>query len=679
MFIKHVKNFVILSFFFVFACLAKAPDLTPKDVSAKAKEIMKAHASQKKLTPALTKRILNNYLDNLDPNKTYFIESDIEEWTNPSDELLQQVIEEYDNHNFKIFEDIHAVLVKAIDRRHTIEQDVDYENLPKHVKAEEFKDLPWAKSEEELAERFRRIRALQLETAAKLNQEMKEKSLQRIAKRQAKYEQEMKTENAQERERTILSNILKATASALDTHTAYFTPEEADQFMINVQQRLFGVGAQLRDDINGFTVVKIVEGGPAALGKELKIKDRIVAVNGEPVVGMDITDAVELIRGEENTPVVLTVIRDETLEDGTKEEKKLDITIQRGKVVLKESRFKASYEPYGDGIIGYLKLYSFYQDKDSSSATDLEAEINKFKKDNRLLGVILDLRSNSGGLLSQAVSVTGLFITKGIVVSIKDENGKVQHLRDLDGTMAWDGPLIVLVNRLSASASEIVAQTLQDYGRALVIGDDHTYGKGSYQTFTLSADDKDEINPKGEYKVTRGRYYTVSGKTPQLTGVLSDIQVSGPLSESDIGEKYAKYPLENDHIKANFEDDLSDIPFLHREKIKKLYRYGLQEKVDTYAPYLAKLKKNSEDRLTNSRNYQNFIKEVKKKEDIDLENMEHFGQNDLQLQEAFDIMKDLIFMMHEKGVPLPSSPKESLSLSALKGIWRDDTEGLLED
>ncbi|MBA3722098.1 MAG: PDZ domain-containing protein [Parachlamydiaceae bacterium] len=657
-----LKYILFLALCFTCIAEAKLPDLDKNDVVTKTKEIMKAHASQKKLTPQLIQRILTNYLDILDPNRTYFIESDIDQWAHPNDELTNQVIEDYNIGNFKTFEELQSVLTKAITRRHLIDSNIDYSNLPTNVKSVEFKEMPWAKNEEELVERLRRLRALQLETASKISDEMKDKSLQRIAKRQSKYEEEMSTSDTVQREHLILSNILKSMASALDSHSAYFTPDEAAQFMINVQQRLFGVGAQLRDDINGFSVIKIVEGGPAALNKELKVKDRIIAVNGEPVVGMDIIDAVDLIRGEENTPVTLTVIRENTLEDGSKQEQKLDITILRGKVILKETRFKSSYEPYGSGVIGYLHLYSFYQDKDSSSSTDLENEIKKFKKEHNLYGLILDLRNDSGGLLTQAVSVTGLFITKGIVVSIKDENGRIQHLRDLDGHMTWDGPLIVLINRGSASASEIVAQTLQDYGRAIIVGDDHSYGKGSYQTFTLATGDDDHINPKGEYKVTRGRYYTVSGNTPQLTGVLSDIIVQGSLSESEVGERFAKYPLEHDHIKSNFDDDLSDIPFLQRDKIRKLYKFGLQEKLSTYLPYTEKLKRNSEQRVGTSKNYQNFLIEVKKKEDINPEQMEKFGQNDLQLEEAYNIMKDLLLMMQEKGIPLPvGTPKETFT------------------
>jgi carboxyl-terminal processing protease len=630
-------------------------------VKTKAKEIMKAHASHKKLTPMLMQRIITSYLEELDPNKTYFIESDIANWIHPSDSLLEQMIEDYNQARFEEFKVIQRKFMQAIERRRELEETIDYQNLPTQVKSEEFKEAPWTKSEKELINRLRRIRSLQIETANKLNDETRENFLQRILKRQKKYEDEMLELNSEEKEKRTLTAILKSTASALDAHTAYFTPDEATQFMINVQQRLYGIGAQLRDDINGLTVTKIVEGGPAALGKELKVKDRIIAVNGEPVIGMDITDAVDLIRGEANTPVILTVIREKSKSDGSKEEEKIDIKILRGEVVLKESRYKVSTVPFGQGVIGYLKLYSFYQDQDTSSASDLEKELNTLKEEYNLLGVILDLRYNSGGLLSQAVAVTGLFISKGIVVSIKDENGHIQHLRDLDGSIVWDGPLMILINRASASASEIVAQTLQDYGRAIVIGDDHSYGKGSYQTFTLNTTN-DQVNPKGEYKVTRGRYYTVSGKTPQLTGVLSDVQVPGSLSETDIGEKFAKYPLENDHIKSNFDDDLSDIPLFQRDQVRRLYRFSLQEKLDIYRTYLEQLKDNSEKRMNISGNYQNFLKEVKKKDNLDPDQMEPFGQNDLQLEETYKVMQDLLFIMQEKGLPMPT-PKTQEMLS----------------
>lgn len=648
---------IILVFAVFFGSLEakQLPDLNEKMVNTKLKEIMKAHVTYKKLNPTLVRRALQNFIEELDPTKTYFIESDIREWLEPSDELVNQVLQDFDHSDFKTFEMIYQVMLKAIDRRHGLEKRITLAELPKHVNPREFKDLKWAISEQELLTRLTHLKALQMEAASKLNEDVKEKSLQRIAKRQMKYEEELLTSDPIQHQHLLLSNVLKAFASSLDAHTAYFTPGEATQFMINVQQSLYGIGAQLRDDISGFTVVKIVEGGPAS-HSDLKVKDRIIAVNNEPVVGMDIEDAVDLIRGEENSPVTLTVIR-EVSEGEQKHDVKVDVLMNRGEVVLKETRYEASHEPFGNGVIAYLRLYSFYQDSDSSSsAIDLARELKNIKEDHHVVGVILDLRYNSGGLLSQAVAVTGLFITKGIVASIKDENGTVQHLRDLDGKTIWDGPLIVLVNRGSASASEIVAQALQDYGRALVVGDDHTYGKGSFQTFTLNTNKRAGLNPQGEYKVTRGKYYTVSGKSPQLIGVSSDIIVPGHLSEMDIGESFTKNALENDSIIENYGDDLSDIPFSQREKVALVYKFDLQKRLHFYDQYIACLRKNSTERIKVNKNYQNFLKELKKNEDsaewIE-EPGEPFGQNDLQLNETYNVMKDLIvFMMENNHAPV---------------------------
>jgi len=629
---------------------AKYPELTPAIVNKKANEMLQMHASYKVLTPVLMERILQSYIDQLDPNKTYFIESDIHQWLVPSPELLNQTLQAYGKGDFQVFYTINDAMIRAILRRREIEKNIDLNKLPKDVHASEFKKMEWATSVEDLTNRITRIRALQVDTSLKLTDELKDKALQRIAKRQAKYEDDILNPDTNQRKNLILTNVLKATATALDSHTAYFTPEEASQFMISVQQRLLGIGAQLRDDLNGFTVVKIIDGGPAAENKQLKAKDRIIAVNNEPVVGMDIVDAVGLIRGEKGTLVDLTVIR-ETGEGADMKEEKLTITVPRGEVILKETRYDSQYMAYGDGGIAYLHLYSFYQDSTSSSAQDLEAALKKLKEEHHLKGVVLDLRYNSGGLLSQAVDVAGLFITKGVVVSIKDNTGDIQHLRDVDGNISWDGPLIVLINRSSASASEIVAQTLQDYGRALIVGDDHSYGKGTFQTFTLNSEDENSVNPEGEFKVTRGRYYTVSGKSPQLTGVISDVVVPGGISELDIGEKTAKFPLENDRIKENFDDDLSDIPFAKRSSIKMLYKFDLQAKVSTYVPYLPLLVSNSKERIEANKSYQHFLKRIAAtdEEDEEVEQKDELENNDYQLEETYNVMRDLIYLM---GLPV---------------------------
>lgn len=637
-----LKFFILCLVFLTNLDGAKLPDLNPEKTKGKMGEMLKEHATYKEVNPELAKRLLLSFIDELDPTKTYFIESDITQWTEPNEFTVNRVIDGLKNNNFAPFEEIRQKMIEAIKRRQNLDQQIDLKHLPEHVNPEEFRDMKWAKSEEELLSRLTRIKGLQVETSMKLTDDLKDKAIERIQKTESKAQKEILSTDQNQKERFLLTTFLKAFAGALDTHTTYFTPEEASQFMISVQQRLFGIGAQLRDDLNGFTVVKVIDGGPAAATKELKTKDRIVAVNGEPVVGMDILDVVEMIRGPEGSTVTLTIIRDNP---ETKKEEKHTVKIIRGEVILKETRYEVASEPYGDGVIAYLRLFSFYQDPEHSSADDLKKEFEKIQKEHKVKGVVLDLRSNPGGLLSQAVTVTGLFITKGVVVTIKDSSGAKQVLRDTDGKTIWDGPLVVLINRVSASASEIVAQTLQDYGRAIIVGDDHSYGKGSFQTFTLDTAPGANVNPLGEYKVTRGRYYTVSGKTPQLNGVLSDVVVPGPLSNTEVGEKYGKFPLSGDKIEANFDDDLSDIPVAERQKVRLLYKFNLQQKLTKFTDSIGKLKSNSAVRIEKDKNYQTFLKEIKKDGATEEEVQEEpFGKNDLQLQEAYNVLKDLIII-----------------------------------
>lgn len=645
--------FILSTFLISFLLESKQPEINANDVLKKTHEILKAHAVHKEISPLIMERTLKNYIHNLDPIKNYFLEKEIKEWNSPSTESINQIIVDYNAGNFNTFFSIQEVFHQSVQRRKKLEEKIQWNDLPKKVEAKEFKEMEWLQTEEDLLNRIQRVWALQLKTAEQFSEEVKEKSIQRILKRQAKKENEGIFPGSEEEKRLVFSNILKAFASALDAYTAYFTPEEASQFMIHVQQKMHGIGALLRDDMNGFCITKLVEGGPAALSKTLKVKDRIIAVDGEPVVGLDIEDAVQFIRGESGSSVVLTIIREGQDEAGQPKEEKLEIPMIRGEVILKESRYKSCYEPYGDGVIGYIQLHSFYEDQDHSSSEDLKKEILQLKNDHRLLGLILDLRYNTGGLLTEAVHVTGLFIANGVVVSTKDEKGRIQHLRNTKGSPLWDGPLIILTNRCTASASEIVAQTLQDYNRALVVGDS-TFGKGSYQTFTLSIFD-DKVDPEGEYKITRGRYYTVSGKTPQLIGVIPNIEVPGNTCESEIGEKYGKYPLEQDLIKASFEEDPENIPL--NGKQKKHYFENHQERLNIYPPYMDTLTKNSQERLANSQNYCSFMKEVKKKESSETENMENFGQNDLQLIETYSIMKDLVLLMKEDGFFISSTKK----------------------
>jgi carboxyl-terminal processing protease len=626
----------------------KPPLLTPQDAKNKVEEILKAHVSHQLLTPDIFKRALQNYIDELDPAKTYFLSTELEEWLNPSEAFLEQVADSYSQGTFAPFKEMHRVMVSAIERRGVLEEQVLLLPLNDKVQAADLKEMSWASSVDELKTRLHDIRSLQLKVSDKLDaEENRVQFLQKMQKKRLAKESDMIGSSPKEQEQIVLSFVLKAMSSALDSQTVYFTPLEANQFMIQVQQRLFGIGAQLRDDLDGFTVVKIVEGSPAARSNQVKMGDKIIAVDNEPVMGLDIIDAVALVRGPQGSQVDLTILREG-------KEEKLVVTLVRDEIVLQDSRFEVSYEPCGDGIIALLNLHSFYQDNNTSSADDLRGAIEKLKKEYSIKGVILDLRNNGGGLLPQAVAVSGLFLSKGVIVSIKDNTGQVQHLRNLEDRRVWDGPLIALTSRTSASAAEIVAQTLQDYGRAIVVGDAETFGKGTFQTFTLEASQFGNVNPKGEYKVTRGRYYTVSGRSPQLVGVKADIVVPGPFARLEVGEKFSKFPVETDQISAHFEDNLEDVPALHRAYFEKVYRSNKQSVLTVYQPYLDRLKRNSEERLSKNKYYQELLEESVKEGP---EMFDAFSKTDLQLIEAKNIMKDLLLLSIEG--------KEKISLSKL--------------
>lgn len=291
---------------------------------------------------------------------------------------------------------------------------------------------------------------------------------------------------------------------------------------------------------------------------------------------------------------------------------------------------KVTSEQFGNGVIASIKLDAFYQNnKGISSEKDVKEAIEKLEAQN-LKGLILDLRDNRGGFLTQAVKVAGLFITNGIVVISKYSSGDERIYRDTDGKTSYKGPLVILVSKMTASAAEIVAQALQDYGVALVVGDEHTYGKGTIQSQTVT----DGLGASSYFKVTVGKYYTVSGKTPQLEGVRSDVVVPGPYSFIQIGEVFLKDTLSRDRIAAEFADNLSDVDPNLKSWYLKYYIPTLQSPVSEWDLYHDKLRANSSYRLNNNQSYQMFLREQPTA----------FRENDdLQQKEAFNILRDMIY------------------------------------
>jgi len=618
---KRTFYLLISSLIITIQILATPAKLSFKDLPQKTSEMLEQHAVYHKIDAALAARILVTFCDQIDPLHSYLLHSEVSEFLNPSKEMIQTVITCFTKGEASIFLEMFAKMNQAILRRRSFEKTLNQipsKNSPKPLR---MRDLHFAYTSEELQQRWSQIQQLQCAAAQSLKDEtLYETALLRLRKQRYNFEESRIPKDKKILQQTIATYMMKAFASALDSESAYYTPTEAQQMMIGMQQRLFGIGALLRDDIDGFTVVKIVEGGPAAQQGSLQLGDKIIAINNEPIIGFSLPDVVELIRGPPGSPVILQVMRE-------KEENKIfspqTIRIFRGEVVVKEQRYHTSTQPFQNGMIQYLKLHSFYQDEETSAHNDLRSSLQS-AKENHLKGIILDLRFNPGGLLSQAVSVTGLFLSKGIVVSLKDETGTIIHLRNLAEKPVWNGPLIILINRASASASEIVAQTLQDWGRAIVIGDDRSFGKGSFQIFTMIPSKLNTPNPQGEYKITRGRYYTVSGKSPQLTGVHSDIIIPSPLCSEDIGEKFMRFPLPEDTIAPNFIDSFSDLSFFQRPFLQKLYNDSHQTKITKWTRLLPTLKESSQQRLTH------HTKTVEK------------SDTDLQLEEAWNIMKELI-------------------------------------
>ncbi|MFS8564439.1 MAG: PDZ domain-containing protein [Rhabdochlamydiaceae bacterium] len=347
----------LLTLSLAFSCLlgGRPPDLTPRDTRIKIEEILRAHATYHTLNQELMKRSFQNFLESLDPIKTYLLEDEIVRWTAPSEELLNNALEDFQHEKFTEFEQMYQVMLKALPRRGDIEKTLQSVQ-PQQGDPLELKNLTWTSSIEALTERIAMIKGLQIATADKLDPDDKNSFTQRIERRRMNREMELTSDSPENRKRLILSYVLKAVSSSLDSQTTYFTPTEASQFMTQMQQRLFGIGAQLRDDLNGLTIMRILEGSPASEEKSLKIGDRIIAVNKEPIIGLDTSEAVELIRGPEGTPVALTLLR--KMHENENNYEKFEVTLKRGEIVFKEARLDKIIHPFGDGVIGVLRLFS---------------------------------------------------------------------------------------------------------------------------------------------------------------------------------------------------------------------------------------------------------------------------------------------------------------------------------
>ena len=387
----------------------------------------------------------------------------------------------------------------------------------------------------------------------------------------------------EETEQDHYDRYLNAVARAFDPHTSYLPPMTKEDFDIQMSGSLEGIGATLREDDGYIKVVRVIPGSAASKQGQLGADDIILKVAEGSADPVDITDtrirdAVALIRGKKGTEVRLTVKKP----DG----RKLVIPIVRDVVEIAETFAKGTtvVDEQSSKIFGYVKVPSFYRDysgkTDRNVTDDLRNELKKLQEQH-IDGLILDLRNNGGGSLSDAVSVTGLFIKTGPVVQIRSSGGKIQVMKDDDSSVEYDGPMIVLVNRFSASASEIVAGALQDYGRALIVGDEHTHGKGTVQALLdldryVNLRGMEKYMPLGAIKVTIQKFYRISGESTQEKGVIPDIILPSRLDGLESGEKYLDNALPWDHIaSADYEHwtkepkNISKLQELTEEQIVK--------------------------------------------------------------------------------------------------------------
>lgn len=459
-------------------------------------------------------------------------------------------------------------------------------------------------------------------------------------------------------EEMLLQRYLSSFSLVYDPHSDYMSPSSVEDFDINMKLSLVGIGAMLRPDDGSARIVRLIPGGPAERDGRLKPGDKIIAVaqstSAEPVsiLHWPLYKAVRLIRGEKDTTVVLTIIPASD-RSGTRTKK---IDLMRDQVKLEEQAAKSEVKTLdiGDGKsrkFGVITLPDFYADFSATSknikdarraSTDVRNQIHELMREG-IDGLILDLRNNGGGSLVEAIEISGLFISSGPIVQVKERNG-VQVLPDADPEVEYEGPMIVMVNRLSASASEILAAALQDYKRAIIVGDRQTHGKGTVQTLMPLGD------RKGSLKLTTAGFYRINGGSTQLKGVKPDIIIPSYLDVMDIGEDSLKHALPWDTVRPAMyrtRDSFSKLVPLLAEQSEE--RISHNEEFENFLSRRERLKERYETK-TVSLSLSNRLAEAEAEKELDdiqsgaflSDDEEAEKDNDITLDETLHILSDLI-------------------------------------
>ncbi|MGL4540703.1 MAG: S41 family peptidase [Candidatus Rhabdochlamydia sp.] len=632
----------------------KKPGIAISSIRNNMEEMLHYHVEHKEFNELLAKRSLRIYIEQFDNNKNYLFFDEIDAYLNPSKELLAQMVEQYKQGHFTVFQELNNIIKNSIKRARTYRVLLQKGFIKKCEEPMNYKTYSdYARNKKELEERIKTHlqKILVFEKKQNPNRVFDASYIQKVfalwEKRLSRLEdayldvdsQGKKLSKVALEEQTSM-HVLKAMAKSLDAHTCYFSPKEAIEMRTCLEKQFDGIGVVLTESVEGVVISDLVKGGPAYRAGKIKPGDVLVSIDGKEVSQISYEQVLECLQNVSKRKIELGLKR---IQD--KKEMNYFVALQKEKIIMEQDRLQYSFEPFGDGIIGKLTLPSFYESKDSSSCeADIRSALRELKKQGKLLGLVLDLRDNSGGFLSQAVKVAGLFISNGVVVVSKYAQEEIQYLRELNGKNYYDGPLIILTSKLSASAAEIVAQALQDYGVALVIGDERTYGKGTIQFQTVTRDKAPSF-----FKVTVGRYYTVSGVSTQIEGVKANIVVPTRYFIYDVGERFLQYPLKCDRIPSMYMDPLSDINPQQINWFQKHYLPNLQPKISIWNQMESLLTVNSSQRLNRDKNFSLFL-EAKKQEKEGKENLlvanRNWGIEDLQMSEALNILKDMALLQN---------------------------------
>ncbi|OJV01749.1 MAG: hypothetical protein BGO12_11775 [Verrucomicrobia bacterium 61-8] len=527
-----------------------------------ARWLEQGHYTRQKLDDEMSAKFLQTYLTTLDYNKLYFTQQDVDEFEKKySTTLGDSVLRGDVTPAREIFQKFKAkVEARAVKNNALIQKDYKFDsNRSVEINRQ---DSPWPKDEAD-ADRIwaDRIEAeLLREDLADLKLRPPKETVTRRYDQVVRNVREMDDED-------VVKTFLSSLAQTYDPHSEYLSQSDLKNFQISMKLSLVGVGAVLASEDGYAKIKEVVPGGPADLDGRLKVNDRIAAVaqgtdDFEDVVDMKLDKVVEKIRGKKGSTVRLMVIPG----DATDPSKRKVVEIVRDEVKLKDQEAKAELLDLKSSDdktarIGWITLPSFYANMDDSGAPkstteDVAALIGRLKREG-MQGLVIDLRRDGGGSLEEAINLTGLFIPRGPVVQAKDPNGKISVSQDTDPGVAYSGPLVVLMNRLSASASEIFAAALQDYGRAVIVGDERSFGKGTVQTvlqigklmpfFSLGSSE-DDSTKAGALKLTIQKFYRVKGGSTQLKGVESDIILPSLSDQKEFGEGSLKHRLPYDEV-----------------------------------------------------------------------------------------------------------------------------------